>query len=75
MIDDDLEMFLHTITDDDIISRMDKDLAGEEKFLFVYREEIMKTVIDGRYSGMYIELKRIFLSIQISSYLEVIIHV
>ena len=27
-------------------------LTGEDRFIQVYREEVMRTVIDGRYSGM-----------------------
>ena len=49
---DELDLLLHTITDDDILSRVNQCTSDEEKYNLVFREEVMKTVIDGRYSGL-----------------------
>jgi hypothetical protein len=51
LINDDLDLFLHTITEDEILATMGEDLSEEDKFMHVYRQEVMRTVIDGRYSG------------------------
>jgi hypothetical protein len=59
LINDDLDLFLQTITDDEVLSNVNADLSDEDKFLEVYRREVMKTAIDGRYSGLYLHVLKI----------------
>ena len=40
------------MTDDEIFGSLNENMTLEEKVKYVYQREIMKTSIDGRYSGM-----------------------
>ena len=62
MDDNDLDLFLHTVTDDEIMAKLNSDMSVEEKFRIVYQEEVMRTVIDGRYSGICFASRSKFVS-------------
>ena len=49
---DRVEGFLSLITEDEIFNSLDDAMSYEEKVRHVYQLEIMKTSVDGRYSGM-----------------------
>lgn len=54
-------LFLHTISDEEILNELDDDVCDKEKSLHVYKQEVMKTIIDGRYSGKSWYMTRIVL--------------
>ena len=49
---DRVEGFLSLITEDEIFNSTNETMTNEEKVRHVYRIEVMKTSVDGRYSGM-----------------------
>ena len=46
-----MDSFLALITDDDVFDSLSESMSPSEKVQRVYRNEGMKTAIDGRYSG------------------------
>ena len=50
-MDNDLDLFLQTITEDQILEKLGDGLTAKDRSMLVYRKEVMQTVIDGRYSG------------------------
>ena len=47
-------LFLHTVMEDEIQENLPADVpATEENIFLVYREEVLRSVIDGRCCGMY----------------------
>lgn len=49
---DRVEGFLSLITEDEIFDSINDTMTDEEKVRHVYQLEVMKTSVDGRYSGM-----------------------
>ena len=49
---DRVDGFLSMMTDDEIFGSLNENMTLEEKVKYVYQCEIMKTAIDGCYSGM-----------------------
>ena len=49
---DRVEDFVFLIMEDEIFNSTNETMTNEEKVCHVYRLEVMKTSVDGHYSGM-----------------------
>ena len=41
----DVDVVLHTITEDDILENMPQGLSDENRFVYIYRQEVMRTAV------------------------------
>ena len=61
LVGDDVDVFLHTITEGDILETTRQGLSDENRFIYIYRQEVMRTAVNGRYSGMTLMVKIIII--------------
>ena len=47
------EAFIQTITTDDILNSVSHLKKASERTMAMYRKEVMSTLVDGRYSGLF----------------------
>ena len=50
---EDPQTTIHTLASENILTSLPENLSGIERIREVFRREVMSTVINGRFSGMY----------------------